>query len=113
MNLTFTQKVLIFIAVLGVLSTSGANLTTLVGTDAATLVISMATLLMSLASAVLAVVTGQAGYIKEVRSMPGVENILVNAKANPTLAGIAMDPAETKVVPTPEAAAKVSEIART
>lgn len=43
--------------------------------------------------------TGQAQLIKDVANMPGVERVEINAKANPTLAAVAVDPTVDKVAP--------------
>jgi hypothetical protein len=53
----------------------------------------------------------QETLIREVLSMPGVQNINVNAKANSTLATLAVDPTVAKIGPTPEAANKVQQTA--
>lgn len=104
LNLTFNQKVAIILVALGVLTTGGtaADLATLIGPGYAKLVTAAANMAQTFLAGFLAVVTGQGSLIKDVRSMPGVEKITVNAQANPTLAAIAMDPNEHKIEPTLE-----------
>jgi hypothetical protein len=51
----------------------------------------------------------QKAQIAAVKDMPGVEKILVNEKASPVLAQIAIDPKEPKVTATPQAADRVAE----
>jgi hypothetical protein len=48
-------------------------------------------------SSVATAVSGQAQLVKDVRAMPGVEKVLINENANPTLAAVAIDPDEPKV----------------
>ncbi len=55
----------------------------------------------------------QGTIVKSMLAMPGVQHIDVNAQANPTLAAIAVDPLNTKIAPTPAAAATVAETAKT
>lgn len=110
-NLTTIQKLAITMAVLGVLSTSGVQLTEIMGAVAAKSVVSSCSLFNSILAAVVAVLSGQGPLVKQVLAMPGVEKIDVNAKANATLAQIAVDPSVDKIAPVPEAVNKVTEIA--
>lgn len=103
MNLTLGQKLALLIATLGVLSTGGAQLTDIIGPAWTKIVLSTSTLSMSVLSGWVAVLTGQGSQIAAVRDMPGVENILVNEKANPTLAAMAVDHTENKISAIPEA----------
>lgn len=113
MNLNRNQILAITIAVLAVLMASTAQLTDLFGHAMAQNIISAAGIVNGMLSGVLAIVTGQAGMVKDVRAMPGVETIQVNAQANPTLAAIAVDPKEPKVGgTTPQVQAQLKEIAK-
>lgn len=102
MNLNFNQIVAITIAVLGVLAASTVQLTDLFGPMAAKTVISVATLLTSVLSAILAAITGQGSMVRGVQDMPGVEKIVVNSEANKTLAQLAVDPQQPKIEAAPE-----------
>jgi hypothetical protein len=111
MNLNGKQVIAIIIAILGVLIGSTAQLTDLFGASTAKTVISLAGIMNSMLSSILAVITSQAAQVKDVLAMPGVDKIEINAKANKTLATIAVDPSVDKIAPTPEAFDKVSETA--
>lgn len=97
MNLNGTQLVLICAAVLSALSGATAQLTDVFGAGTAHLIVSTASLLNTLLTSILVPLTGQAAQVKAVQAMPGVEGITVNAKANSTLAQMALDPTQQKV----------------
>lgn len=103
MNLTRNQILAIVIAFLGVLMASTAQLTDLFGPGATKTIQSTAGILNSVLASVLAVITGQSGIIKDASAMPGVEKITVNSQANSTLATLAVDPAQSKIAPIPQA----------
>lgn len=92
MNLTLIQKIAISMAVLGVLSTSGVQLTDILGSGIAKSVVSVSGLINSVLAAIVAVLSGQSAIIKQVASMPGVERVSINAEANSVLAQAATDP---------------------
>lgn len=94
------QTLGIIIAILGVLMISTANLTDLFGPAATKGIVSASALLNAILGAVLAAMAGQAGQVRDVLAMPGVEKITVNRDANSTLASIAVDPAVNKIAPT-------------
>lgn len=112
MNLNRNQIIAIVIAILAVLMASTAQLTDLFGPKVAKTIISAAGLINGMLSGVLAVITGQAGMVKDVQDMPGVERIQVNAKANPTLARIALDENVDKVEPLLTDKAQITETAK-
>lgn len=112
MNLNGTQVIAIISAVLGVIVGSVTQLTDLFGPGTAKAIVSIASLANSLVSAVLVVLTGQSAQIKGVLAMPGVERLEVNAKANKTLATIAVDPNQGKIASTPGDAPAISAIAK-
>lgn len=101
MNLNGKQITLIISAILGALTTSTAQLTDLFGADIAKYIISMAGLCNTILSIIIATISGQGSMVKDVHDMPGVEKIVVNEKANSTLAGLAVDPAQDKIVTKP------------
>lgn len=53
----------------------------------------------------------QEAMVKAVRAMPGIQGIEVNAKANATLATLAVDPSEPKITAVPEDKAKITATA--
>jgi len=112
MNLNVKQVIAIIVAVLSVLSGSTAQLTDLLGPGAAKVVISMASLAMSVLSSILAVITSQGSTVKDVLAMPGVEKININGQANQTLAAIAIDPKQDKISPTQAARLEVTATAK-
>ncbi len=111
MTLTRNQILAIVIAILGVLMASTAQLTDLVGPGTTKTIQSLAGILNSVLASVLAVITGQSGIIKDASAMPGVEKITVNSQANATLATLAVDPQQSKIAPTPQAAQAVQATA--
>lgn len=98
MNLTGKQYLAIAMAVLGALAASTGQMTEFLGPTLAKSVASGASFVNMLLGSVLAAILGQGSLVKDVRSMPGVENIEINAHANPTLANLAVDPTENKIV---------------
>lgn len=111
MNLTFNQIVAMILVVLGVLTASAAQLTDLFGPTAAKNIASAAGLLSSIMAGFLSIVTGQSNLVRDVQAMPGIERIVVNEKANTTLATLAVDPAQPKIESTPGAATAVASTA--
>ncbi len=111
MTLTRNQILAIVVAILGVLMASTAQLTDLVGPSATKTIQSIAGISSSIMASVLAIITGQSGIIKDASAMPGVEKITVNSQANATLATIAVDPSQSKIQPTPQAAQAVQATA--
>ena len=113
MNLTINQWISIALVVLGVNVASTAQLTDLMGPQAAKYIVSLSGLLMSIVAGVQGIISGQASQLKAVQAMPGVETILVNKQANQTLARLALDQAQPKIDVLPEAAKAVRDIAST
>lgn len=112
MNLNGKQVIAIVIAILSVLMVSTSQLNDLFGPAIAKYVVSTAGLLNLILGSVMAALTGQGAMINEVRAMPGVEHIEVNAQANKTLAAIAVDPKADKIAPTPAAMQAVTQTAK-
>lgn len=100
MNLNGKQIISIIGAVLSVLMISTTQLTDLFGSGVAKTVVTIAGLANTVLSSVMAAITSQTSQIKDVLSMPGVERISVNEKANQTLAQVAVDPTINKIAPT-------------
>ena len=118
MSLTVPQKIGLAIAILGFLATASTQLTDILspfGSVAPLIVkeiVSLSSFLSGLLGIFLAAITGQANTIKTVQEMPGVQSIVVNAKANQTLAQLAVDPAQPKIEAAPEAQKAVEETAK-
>ena len=113
MNLNLVQILALVLIVLGAITGGTAQLTDLFGPTATKVLVSASSLLTSIISGFVTVLTGQANQIRSVQDMPGVERIVVNEKANPTLASMAVDPANAKIVPTPQSAEVVQQTAKT
>lgn len=111
MNLTPLQIIGIILAINGALTGATAQLTDLFGAIIAKDIVSVASLGSAILGGVITSMSGQATQIKNVLAMPGVQHIDVNAAANPTLATIAIDPANPKIAATPEAKAQVTATA--
>lgn len=103
MTINRGQILSIIIAVLGVWVAAGAQLTDLFGPGATKLIIAGSTLTMSTLAAVNVVLQSQGSQITAVQAMPGVDKIVVNEKANATLATMAVDQANDKIQTTPQA----------
>lgn len=111
MNINFIQ-VLGFVAGLcGILAISGTQLTDAIGSGPAHTVTALAGLGSTILGFAVSFFTGQAGLVKNVLAMPGVEKLTVNAEANPTLASVAVDPSQPKIEATPQAEAAVKRSA--
>lgn len=110
-NLTPLQWFAVTLAVLGVLGGATAQLNDLFGPKLAHTIVTISTLMTSLISAVMVPMSGQGAMLRAVNDMPGVSRIVVNEKANETLATIAVDP-RSKVEATPEATQAVEETAK-
>lgn len=116
--MTSIQKIALSIAVLGFLAGAGTQLTDIFapfGSIAPLIVkeiVSVSGFVSGILGVILSFATGQAGQIKAVNDMAGVEKIVVNAQANPTLAKAAVDES-SKVEATPAAQAAVQRTAAT
>lgn len=108
-TLTIVQKVALTIAVLGFLAGAGTQLTDIFAPfgSAAPLIVKEIVSLSSFVSGILGValsfISGQGSQIAAVQAMPGVAKIVVNEKANATLASMAVDPANAKIEAAPQA----------
>lgn len=111
MNLNGKQVISILGAILGVLMISTTQLTDLFGAGTAKTVTTVAGLINTLLSSIMAVITSQGSQVHDVLSMKGVEKIDVNGEANKTLAAIAIDPSINKISPTPAAMQAVTKTA--
>ena len=112
MTLNAKQIISIVGAVLSVLMISTAQLTDLFGPGVAKSIVSVAALVNTVLSSVMAVITSQGSTVKDVLAMPGVDKIDINAAANKTLAAIAIDPSVDKIAPTPQAMTRVTQTAQ-
>jgi hypothetical protein len=113
MNLTSKQWFQIVQGIVSSLITAGALFTTLFGQDMTLKIIAVLGLVNIIISSIGAALSGQANLVQDVRSMPGVDKVLVNDQANPTLAKLAVDPTEPKVgATTPAVRASLIETAK-
>lgn len=112
MNLTRGQLFSIAIVVLGVLGTSTAQLTDLFGPAITKNIVSASTMLTSIIAGISAMIGGQGSQIAAVQAMPGVEKIVVNEKANATLATMAVADENTKIEAAPTAQQAVQATAK-
>lgn len=97
MNLTGKQILLIIAAVLSALVGASAQLTDIFGPTTTKAIISVVSLANTVLTSITAALSGQGSLVADVRSMPGVEKVLINDRANQVLAKMATDPAEPKV----------------
>lgn len=114
------QKLALTIGILGFVASGGTQLTDIFspfGSMAPLIVkeiVSLAGFVSGVLGIVLTFTTGQGSMVKEVLNMPGTDKILVNEKANSTLAALAVsdDPALAKITPTPAAENAVQATAK-
>lgn len=111
MNLNRGQVLSIIIMILGVLLASTAQLTDLFGAAATKYIVSAANVIMSILAGINTILQSQGQQIVAVQAMAGVDKIVVNEKANATLATLAVDPAQNKIESTPQAARAVQATA--
>lgn len=104
MNLNINQVLAIALAVLSATSGAATQLTD-AGLAVATvkMIVGLSGFGATIIAAVLAAILGQAGLVKTVAAMPGVEAVTVNTQANQVLASVATDPLQDKVKPVPGA----------
>lgn len=100
-NLTVHQILLIFVAVCSALSASSATLGDIFDAPTVKMIVGFSNMLNTIIASIVVALTGQAGLVKQVAAMPGVEEIKVNQEANQVLAAVAMDEKQDKVVPIP------------
>lgn len=112
MNLNPKQWLAIVIAVLSVFIASTAQLTDLVGPQVTKLIVSLSSLTVTILSSISAILSTQTSLIQDVQAMPGVEKITVNAKANQTLASLAVAPENAKIEAAPGADTAVNQAAK-
>jgi hypothetical protein len=98
-NLTVNQVLLIFVAICSALSASSATLGDIFDVKTVKMIVGFSNMLNTVIASVVVALTGQAGLVKQVAAMPGVEEIKVNTQANQVLASVALDPKQGKVAP--------------
>jgi hypothetical protein len=111
-NLTILQWIGIVLGLNSLFMSSTPQLTVLFGANAVPYIIALATLGNGALGVFITVIGGQGTQLRNVLAMPGVEKIDVNDRASPTLAAIAIDPAQDKIAPTPAAMATVTATAK-
>jgi hypothetical protein len=96
-NLNVYQVFLIIVSVLSAFSGLTAQLTDLFGASTAHLIVTGASVLTTIITAVMAPMVGNASMVKSVAALPGVTRVMVNTQAAPAVAAVAVDPAQAKV----------------
>ena len=112
MNLTRNQWLALIGLALGLLAGGGSTMTELFGTGMAAKIAAAAGFLNSFVNGAILILSGQGQQILDVKAMPGVEKIDINANANQVLAKMALDPTVDKVGVIPEAASAVLQTAK-
>jgi hypothetical protein len=110
-NLSTVQILALTLVVLGAITGGTGQLTEIAGPGVTRVLVATASLATTIISGFIMVLTGQSSIVKSVQSMPGVETITVNAKANETLASLAVDPTNVKIQVAPEAQKIVEQTA--
>lgn len=128
MALNRGQSLSIAIAILGVLVASTSQLDTLFGEAVTKSIVAASTLFMAALAGINTILQSQGNqiaaikemhtpevqemHVAAVQEMPGIDKIIVNSKANATLATMAVDMANPKIEPAPAAIAAVTAIAK-
>ncbi len=97
MNVTRTQWIAIVMLALGLIAGGANTLTEFFGAGIAAKLASAASFLSSFVAGAQIILGGQGQQVLDVKNMPGVEKIDINAQANQTLAKLALDPTVNKV----------------
>lgn len=111
MNLTRNQILALVGLALSLLAGGTATMTELFGQGLATKIAAAAGFLNAFVNGAVLILSGQGQQVLDVKAMPGVEHIEVNAKANQTLAKLAIDPDVDKIAPSAGALDKVTKTA--
>lgn len=107
--MTQVQKIALSIGMLGFLAGAGTQLTDIFapfGSVAPVIVKEIVTISGFISGGLgifLSFITGTASQVQAVNAMPGVDRIVVNEKASPALATLAVDPANSKIQIIPQA----------
>jgi hypothetical protein len=102
MGITRNQWIAIFILILSVNMGATAQLTDLFGAYAAKLIVSFSSIGSSILAGVQIILGGQGQQVKDVGAIQGADGrpavrVNVNANAPPTVAAVALDPAQPNV----------------
>lgn len=97
MNLNIYQWFLIMVSVLSAVAGASAQLTDLFGTGTAHLIVTMATFLNTMITAIMTPLVGNASMLKTVAALPGVDRVSINKQASASVAAVAVDPTQSKV----------------
>lgn len=112
MNITSKQWFQIVSGIISGLITGAALMQTLFGQDLTIKIVAGLGIINIMLSSVGAALSGQANLVRDVRAMDGVQNIEVNAKANSTLAAMAIDSKEAKISISPGSLPQVTATAK-
>ena len=111
-TITRNQWIAIALLILSVNMGATAQLSDLFGVGVAKIVVSLSSLGSSILAGIQIILGGQNQQVLDVKAMPGVENITVNAQASSVLAKMAVDPKEDKVTPASHMVEEVTQIAK-
>jgi hypothetical protein len=112
MKLTPIQWIGATLVILGALVGSTTQLATLFGDHVTQIIVASSTVLSSILGGLVMFFGGQNSQINAVRSMPGVQSIVVNEKATGMLASLAVARDDNKVEATPQAQKAVEATAK-
>lgn len=97
MNLNGYQWFLIVVSVLSAVAGGSAQLTDLLGAGTAHTVVTLATFLNTMITAIMTPLVGNASMVKTVAALPGVDKVQINTNASAEVAAVAVDPDQPKV----------------
>lgn len=111
-SLTLIQKFGLALVIVNVVGGSTTQLTTLFGQSGTAVIVAAATIISGILGGFVTFFGGMGNQLNNVQNMPGVDNVLINAKADPTTAKMALDPANDKISPLPDAQVTLAKIAK-
>jgi hypothetical protein len=111
-KLTPSQWIAMAIGMLGVFAAGGTQLDLLIGVAASKAVSALCALTSAALAVPLGILTGQGNVLVQASNIKGVEPIKVNALADPSIAKIALDPANPQLDAKPGAEAAVNKLAQ-
>lgn len=111
-NLTTGQIIAMILVLLAVIGGGSAQLTDIFGAGVTKILVSLSTLGTGLLSGWMVILTGQGNIVQQVQAMPGIDKIVVNKQANPTLASLVVDEAQPKIEAAPGADQMLAQTAK-
>lgn len=95
--MNYIQMLLVLVALLGATAGSAAQLTDLFGATTAHTIVSAASFLTTIITAVMTPLTGNVNMLKTTAALPGVKVQVSAAQATPAIAAVAVDPDQPNV----------------